>query len=151
MEMNIILASDHAGYKIKKMLKDYLVDLGGELEDAGTYTEDSVDYPDYAEVVGERVSKGEMERGILICGSGLGMAIVANKFPNVRACPCHSVEEAKVAREHNDCNVLCLGARFNTPEEIKEIVKTWYQTAFGQERHIKRLEKIHHLEQRLKR
>ena len=149
--MNIILGADHAGYEVKKMLKDYLVDLGGELEDAGTYTTDSVDYPDYAEQVAERVSKGEMERGILVCGSGMGMAIVANKFPNVRACACHKVEEAKMARRHNDCNVLCLGTRFSTPEEIKEIVKVWYEEPFEGDRHIKRLEKIHKIEQRLTR
>ena len=109
--MKIALASDHAGYKEKEKLKPFLKDLGVEFEDLGTVSEDSVDYPDYARKVAERVAKGEAEQGLLVCGPGTGMAIAANKVPGVRAAVAWNEESARLARQHNDANVLSIGAR----------------------------------------
>ncbi|MBD0373231.1 MAG: ribose 5-phosphate isomerase B [Pyrinomonadaceae bacterium] len=140
--MKIALASDHAGYREKEKLKPLLRELGLEVEDLGTVSEDSVDYPDYARRVAERVSRGEAEQGILVCGSGTGMAISANKIAGVRAAVAWSEEVARLARQHNDANVLALGARTTPPAEIPKIVRAWFETKFEAGRHTARVAKI---------
>jgi ribose 5-phosphate isomerase B len=144
--MKIALASDHAGYKEKEKLKPFLKDLGVEFEDLGTVSEDSVDYPDYARKVGERVAKGEAEQGLLVCGSGTGMAIAANKVPGVRAAVAWNEESARLARQHNDANVLSIGARMTPEEEVPKILKAWFAAKFEGGRHAERVEKIKEME-----
>lgn len=144
--MKIALASDHAGYAEKERLKPILRELGAEIEDLGTVSEDSVDYPDYARLVGEEVARGQAEQGLLVCGSGAGMAIAANKVPGVRAVVAWNEESARLARQHNDANVLAVGARFNTPEEIERIVRAWFAARFEGGRHTARVEKIKQIE-----
>jgi RpiB/LacA/LacB family sugar-phosphate isomerase len=145
--MKIALASDHAGYAEKERLKPLLGELGLEVEDLGTVSEESVDYPDYAALVAERVARGEAEQGVLVCGSGTGMAIAANKVQGVRAAVAWSEETARLARQHNDANVLALGARTTPPDEIPKIVRAWFSTAFDGGRHSGRVEKIKQLEE----
>jgi RpiB/LacA/LacB family sugar-phosphate isomerase len=145
--MKIALASDHAGYSEKERLKPLLLELGLEVEDLGTVSEDSVDYPDYARKVAERVAHGEAEQGVLVCGSGTGMAIAANKVPGVRAAVGWNEETARLARQHNDANVLSIGARTTPPEEIPKIVRAWFDTKFDGERHASRVEKIKQIEE----
>ncbi|HUQ32151.1 MAG TPA: ribose 5-phosphate isomerase B [Pyrinomonadaceae bacterium] len=144
--MKIALASDHAGYTEKERLKPLLRQLGLEVEDLGTVSEDSVDYPDYARKVAEHVAQGRAEQGVLVCGSGTGMAIAANKVPGVRAAVAWSEETARLARQHNDANVLALGARTTPLEEIPKIVRTWFETNFEGGRHAGRVEKITEIE-----
>ena len=144
--MKIALASDHAGYREKERLKPLLHDLGIEVEDLGTVSEESVDYPDYARRVAEMVASGRAEQGVLVCGSGTGMAISANKVAGVRAAVAWSEEVARLARRHNDANVLALGARTTPPEEIPKIVRAWFETKFDGGRHAARLEKIEQIE-----
>jgi RpiB/LacA/LacB family sugar-phosphate isomerase len=144
--MKIALASDHAGYAEKERLKPILRDLGLEVEDLGAVSEDSVDYPDYARKVAERVARGEAEQGVLVCGSGTGMAIAANKVSGVRAAVAWSEETARLARRHNDANVLALGARTTPQEEIPKIVRAWFETNFEGGRHAGRVEKIKEIE-----
>ena len=144
--MKIALASDHAGYQEKEKLKPLLKNLGIEFDDLGTVSEDSVDYPDYARKVGEKVANGEAEQGLLVCGSGTGMAIAANKVPGVRAAVAWNEEIARLARQHNDANVLSIGARTTPEEEIPKIVKTWFDTKFEGGRHAGRVEKIKEIE-----
>jgi len=144
--MKIALASDHAGYKEKEKLKPILKDLGVEFDDLGTVSEDSVDYPDYARKVAERVAKGEAEQGLLVCGSGTGMAIAANKVPGVRAAVAWNEESARLARQHNDANVLSIGARMMPEEEIPKILKAWFDAKFEGGRHAGRVEKIKQIE-----
>jgi RpiB/LacA/LacB family sugar-phosphate isomerase len=145
--MKIALASDHAGYTEKERLKPLLRELGLEVEDLGTVSEDSVDYPDYALKVAEHVARGEVEQGVLVCGSGTGMAIAANKVPGVRAAVAWSEETARLARQHNDANVLALGARTTPEGEIPKIVRAWFETNFEGGRHAGRVEKIRQLEE----
>ncbi len=145
--MKIALASDHAGYAEKERLKPLLGELGLEVEDLGTVSEESVDYPDYAALVAERVAAGRAEQGVLVCGSGTGMAIAANKVHGVRAAVAWSEETARLARQHNDANVLALGARTTPPDEIPKIVRAWFSTAFDGGRHNGRVEKIKQLEE----
>jgi ribose 5-phosphate isomerase B len=144
--MKIALASDHAGYAEKERLKPLLVELGLEVEDFGTVSEASVDYPDYARKVAEAVAHGEAEQGVLVCGSGTGMAISANKVHGVRAAVAWSVETARLARQHNDANVLAIGARTTAPEEIPKIVRAWFAQKFEGGRHAARVEKIRQIE-----
>jgi ribose 5-phosphate isomerase B len=144
--MKIALASDHAGYAEKERLKSLLNDLGMEFDDLGTQSEASVDYPDYARKVAEQVAEGRADQGILVCGSGTGMAITANKIPGVRAAVGWSEETARLARQHNDANVLAIGARTTPPERIPEIVRAWFSADFEGGRHSERLEKIRRLE-----
>lgn len=148
--MRIALASDHAGYAEKERLKPLLKDLGVEFEDLGTVSEDSVDYPEYARKVAEKVAQGEAEQGLLVCGSGTGMAIAANKVPGVRAAVAWSEETARLAREHNDANVLSLGARVTPPEELPKIVRAWFDAKFAGGRHAQRVEKISEIERECK-
>ncbi len=146
--MRIALASDHAGFSQKEKLKPLLRDLGVEFEDLGTVSEESVDYPDYARKVAEEVAGGRVEQGVLVCGSGTGMAITANKVPGVRAAVAWSEETARLARQHNDANVLAIGARTTPPDDIPKIVRTWFETGFDGGRHAERIEKIRQLEKR---
>lgn len=144
--MKIALASDHAGYAEKEELKPLLHELGLEVEDYGTVSEESVDYPDYARKVAEAVSRGEAAQGLLVCGSGTGMAIAANKVPGVRAAVAWNEEVARLARQHNDANVLSIGARVTPREEIPKIVRAWFQSDFEAGRHTARVEKIKEIE-----
>jgi ribose 5-phosphate isomerase B len=146
--MRIALASDHAGYTEKERLKVLLADLNVEFEDLGTVSEESVDYPDYARKVAEQVADGRVEQGLLVCGSGTGMAITANKVPGVRAAVAWSEETARLARQHNDANVLAIGARTTPPGDIPKIVRAWFETEFEGGRHAGRVEKICDVERR---
>ncbi len=148
--MRIALASDHAGYAEKERLKALLADLGVDFEDLGTGSEESVDYPDYARKVAERVAQGRVEQGLLVCGSGTGMAITANKVPGVRAAVAWSEETARLARQHNDANVLAIGARTTPPADIPKIVRAWFATDFEGGRHVARVEKISEVERKAK-
>jgi ribose 5-phosphate isomerase B len=144
--MKIALASDHAGFAQKEALKPLLENLGLDVQDLGTISEASVDYPDYAIRVAQAVASGAAEQGILVCGSGTGMAISANKVPGVRAAVAWSEEIARLARQHNDANVLALGARTTPPSEIPKIIQAWFETAFEGGRHAERVDKIRMLE-----
>ena len=145
--MKIALAADHAGFEEKEKLKSELDSLGVEYTDMGTDSNASVDYPDYARKVAEAVAKGDFERGILLCGSGAGMAIAANKVPGIRSAVAWNEEIARLSREHNNTNVLALAARFTADYEIKNIVKAWLETEFDAGRHERRVEKITKIEQ----
>lgn len=140
--MRIALASDHAGYAEKERLKTVLNDLGVEFDDLGTASDESVDYPDYARKVAEQVAQGQVEQGLLVCGSGTGMAITANKVPGVRAAVAWSEETARLARRHNDANVLAIGARTTPAGDIPNIVRAWFSTSFEGGRHADRVAKI---------
>ena len=144
--MKIAIASDHAGYPEKELLKPVLEELGIQYEDLGTISTDSVDYPDYARKVGEEVAQGKVEQGLLVCGSGTGMAIAANKVPGVRAAVAWSEDIARLAREHNDANVLALGARVIPFDELTRIVRAWFAAKFDGGRHTKRVNKIREIE-----
>src|ERR1044072_55196 len=144
--MRIALASDHAGFTEKERLKTLLADLGVEFEDIGTASDESVDYPDYARKVAEQVADGRVEQGVLVCGSGTGMAITANKVHGVRAAVAWSEETARLAREHNDANVLAIGARTTPEGDIPKIVRAWFASAFEGGRHAGRVEKISQVE-----
>src|SRR5713101_8606269 len=146
-QMKIALASDHAGFAEKERLKPLLTDLGLQFEDLGTVSEASVDYPDYARKVAEEVAGGRVDQGLLVCGSGTGMAITANKVPGVRAAVAWSEEIARLAREHNDANVLSLAARFTPFEELSKIVRAWFAAKFDGGRHARRVQKIREIEQ----
>ncbi len=148
--MRIALASDHAGYAEKERLKVLLADLGVDFEDLGTGSEESVDYPDFARKVAEQVAQGRAEQGLLVCGSGTGMAITANKVPGVRAAVGWSEETARLARQHNDANVLAIGARTTPPADIPKIVRAWFSTDFEGGRHAARVDKISEVERRAK-
>ena len=145
--MKIALAADHAGFEEKEKLKSELASLGVEYTDMGTDSEASVDYPDFARKVAEAVAKGDYERGILLCGSGAGMAIAANKVPGIRSAVAWNEEIARLSREHNNTNVLALAARFTADYEIKNIVKAWLDAEFDAGRHERRIEKITKIEQ----
>ncbi|HET9478475.1 MAG TPA: ribose 5-phosphate isomerase B [Pyrinomonadaceae bacterium] len=140
--MRIALASDHAGYAEKERLKTVLTELGVDFDDLGPASDDSVDYPDYARLVAEQVAQGQVEQGLLVCGSGTGMAITANKVRGVRAAVAWSEETARLARQHNDANVLALGARTTPPADIPKIVRAWFSTDFEGGRHAARVAKI---------
>jgi ribose 5-phosphate isomerase B len=140
--MTIAIGCDHAGVELKKEIISLLHDLHIECIDYGTNGTASVDYPDFGEKVSEAVSSGKIEKGILICGTGIGMSIVANKFPGVRASLCNGIFTARMSRLHNDANVLVLGGRVIGKDLAKEIVRTWVSTPFEGERHARRLKKI---------
>ncbi|MBI5740810.1 MAG: ribose 5-phosphate isomerase B [Nitrospirae bacterium] len=147
--MKIAIGCDHAGVAMKNEITPVLKELGVEWEDVGTNTEESVDYPDFGEKVAELVSSGKIERGVLVCGTGIGMSIVANKFPNVRAALCGETYSAKMSRLHNDANLLVLPGRNIDGQTAAEIVKTWFTTPFEGGRHQRRLDKIRAIESRL--
>jgi ribose 5-phosphate isomerase B len=146
--MRIIVGSDHRGYQVKQKIIDLVRRLGHEVLDEGTDGGASVDYPDIAAHVGSMVSKGEVDRGILICGTGIGMSIAANKFSGVRAAPCHDDLTAEMSRRHNDLNVLCLSADMLGEKLIDRMVEIWLSTPFEGGRHARRVEKIADLEQK---
>ena len=146
--MKIAIGSDHAGFELKEKIKKLLEELGHEYEDFGTDSEESVDYPDYALKVAESLAKKKCDRGILICGSGIGMCMSANKVPGVRAALCQNVEMARLSREHNDANVLTMGARLIDEVTAKEIVKVWLKTKFLGERHLRRVNKMKDIEKK---
>ncbi len=148
--MKITLASDHAGFDCKSQVLQYLSENQIETTDLGTDGDSSVDYPDYALKVARRISEGLDERGILICGTGIGMSIVANKFPGVRAALCHDLETADASRRHNDANILILGARVLDLDVALSIVALWLKTPFEGGRHQRRLDKLQKIEQSLK-
>lgn len=141
-DKTILIASDHAGFPLKEKLEDALSRLGYEVHDLGTDSESSTDYADYAHPLAQQVSEGKVERGVLLCGTGLGMSYVANRYPHVRAAVAWAPEIARLAREHNDSNVLVLPARFLSEEQGLAILKTWLETPFEGGRHQRRVEKI---------
>jgi ribose 5-phosphate isomerase B len=148
--MTIAIGCDHAGLDLKKEIILLLNDLDIHCIDYGTDSTESVDYPDFGEKVSEAVSSGKINKGILICGTGIGMSIVANKFPGVRASLCNELFTAKMSRLHNDANILVMGGRIVVKDLAKEIVRTWVSTPFEGERHSKRLNKISKIEDRIK-
>lgn len=144
----VALGADHAGLDLKEALKARLIERGHQVLDFGATTSESVDYPDYALQVAEAVAKGKAERGLLVCGTGIGMAMTANKVPGVRAAFCPDLFTARLSREHNDANVLTLGGRLMGRELAAEILQTWLATPFAGGRHQRRIDKIRAIEQR---
>lgn len=144
--MRMAVGADHAGYALKEAVKKSLQELAVEVIDVGTFSVESVDYPDYAAQVALRVARGACERGLLICGTGIGMAIAANKVPGARAALCYNTETARLSRAHNEANILVLGGRMTSAAEAKEIIKVWLATPFEGGRHQTRLNKISALE-----
>jgi ribose 5-phosphate isomerase B len=140
--LSVALGADHAGWELKEALKAWLMDAGYQILDFGTHSPDSVDYPDYALQVAEAVTVGKVERGVLVCGTGIGMTIVANKVPGIRAALCGDVFTARMSREHNDANVLALAGRLTGRETGLEILRAWLDTSFAGGRHARRVEKI---------
>ncbi len=140
--MLVAIGSDHAGLDLKNDVVALLKEMGHEVADYGTDTPKSVDYPDFGEKVSVTVSEGKAERGILICGTGIGMSIVANKFRNIRAALCNDLFSAKMSRLHNNANILVMGGRIIGKDLAKEIVRTWMTTEFESGRHVNRLKKI---------
>ena len=138
----IIIGSDHAAYPLKEKIKAYLIDKGIKVEDVGTQSEASVDYPDFGKKVAEAVSNGNFEKGILLCGTGIGMSMVANRFPGVRAALCNDLFSAIMSRRHNNSNVLVLGGRVLGETLALEIVNAWFETPFEEGRHQSRIEKF---------
>ena len=144
--MRIALGADHAGFHLKDSLKRTLDELGIAYQDFGTASAESVDYPDFAQAVAAGVAGGQFDRGILVCGTGVGMAIAANKVPGVRSAAIVDTDTAKLAREHNDLNVLTLGARVTPEVRARDIVKVFLETPFAGGRHATRVGKIHSIE-----
>ena len=142
MAERIPIAADHRGFELKEKLKRQLVALGFEVQDLGTHSPDSTDYPDYAHPLAEEVSRGEVKRGVLLCGTGLGMAYAANRHPRVRAAVAWAPEVAELARRHNDANVLVLPADYLSEVEGVAILKKWLETPYEGGRHARRVEKI---------
>ncbi len=140
--MKIAVGSDHAGYEAKKSVVDWLLRHGYEVLDKGTFSPDSVDYPDFAKAVAQSVAQGESEQGILLCGSGVGVSIVANKIKGIRAALVFNEEIAHLSREHNNANVMCLPARFLTADQIERCLTNWFKAQFEGGRHARRVEKI---------
>ncbi len=143
--MKYFIAADHAGIKIKEYVKELFVNKGHEVIDLGTNTNDRVDYPDFASKLCRELIKNEGSKGILICGTGLGMSMAANKFEGIRAALCHNEYSAQMAREHNDANVLCLGERVCGLGMINSIINSWESAKFQEGRHTKRVSKINAL------
>lgn len=147
--MRLVLGSDHAGYEMKEQLGAFLRDLGHDVDDVGTCSAAPVDYPDYAQAVADAVRARQAERGVLICGSGVGASVAANKIPGIRAGLCHDTYSAHQGVEHDDMNVLVLGSRVIGTELAKELVRTFLDANFsGEERHVRRLGKIKAMEER---
>jgi ribose 5-phosphate isomerase B len=145
--MKIAIGSDHRGYDVKRRILSLLERLNHEVVDMGTHGCESVDYPDFAFQVAQAVSQQQVDRGILICGTGIGMCIAANKVKGVRAAPCHDSITAEMSRRHNDANVLCLSADLLGDELIDRMVRIWLETEFEGGRHARRVEKIQRIEQ----
>jgi ribose 5-phosphate isomerase B len=146
--MKIAIGSDHRGFQLKSKLLPMLTQMGHEVIDDGTYDNANVDYPDFAAVVSERVSRGEVDRGILICGTGVGMAITSNKYPGVRATAVHDELAAEMCRRHNDVNVLCLSGDMLGERPLDGMIHIWLNTEFDGGRHARRVDKITHIERK---
>lgn len=147
--MRIAIGTDHRGFSIRSKVVELLQRLGHEVEDVGAFSPEAVDYPDIAAEVAGRVSQGHCERGILVCGTGLGMCIAANKFHGVRATPCHDDLTAELSRRHNDSNILCLSADLLGERLIDRMIELWLNTPFEGGRHARRVEKILDIERRV--
>lgn len=146
--MKIIIGSDHGGFQLKEQLKQFMADdMGLDVTDGGCFSEDSVDYPVIAGEVAGKVASGEFEKGVLLCGTGIGISIAANKVKGIRAALCHDHLTAELSAQHNNANVLCLGGRITGIETAKDMVFTWLNTPFEGDRHIRRLELIHKIEE----
>ncbi len=143
--MRIAIGCDHRGLNLKQLVTRLITEAGHSYEDFGCYTTDSVDYPDIAKKVAEAVAAGDFERGILICGTGIGMSIAANKVRGIRAALCHNSFSARRARQHNDANILCLGAE-KEPEQVPETVSTFFTTEFDGGKHLRRVNMIKNME-----
>ncbi len=137
--MKIAIGSDHGGFELKEKIRVLLEELGHEVRDMGCYSPDSVDYPVQAKAVAKAVAVQEYERGILICGTGIGVSMVANRVPGIRAALCHEIFTARMSRLHNDANILCMGARVIGPGLAEEMVKEWLSTPFEGGRHLRRI------------
>lgn len=146
--MKIAIGSDHRGYEVKTKIIEHLKKLGHDSVDCGAHDCNSIDYPDIATAVAEKIVDGEVDRGILICGSGIGMAITANKFPGVRAATCHDDLTAEMSRRHNNVNVMCLSADLLGERLIDRMVDLWINTEFEKGRHQRRVDKISEVEKR---
>ncbi|MCH2201347.1 MAG: ribose 5-phosphate isomerase B [Fuerstiella sp.] len=144
--MRIAIASDHRGFQMKSRLQQTIENLGFDVDDLGPESGDSVDYPDYAARVAASVAADEHNRGILICGTGIGMCITANKFAGVRAAPCHDTVTAEYSRLHNDANILCLSANQLSDQLAEQMIQIWLSTDFEEGRHARRIEKIADIE-----
>jgi ribose 5-phosphate isomerase B len=144
--MKIAIGADHAGYALKDLVRDALRQAGHEVIDVGTNSADSTDYPDYAVAVAEGVVSGAAERGILVCSTGVGMSIAANKIDGIRAALAFNVDEVRLTRAHNDANIITIGARYTDPEAANEMVRIFLETPFEGGRHARRLGKIADLE-----
>jgi len=142
----IAVGSDHAGYALKEQLADELRDLGHEVLDLGVHSNDRVDYPDFGAAVGRAVAGGDAELGLCVCGSGIGIAMAANKIPGVRAATVHDATSACLSRQHNDANVLCLGERLTEPEVASEALRAWLDAEFEGGRHVGRIDKLSNLD-----
>jgi len=140
--VRIAIGADHAGFELKETIKQYLAEQGITIHDHGTCSPDPVDYPDYARAVGEEVAKGQADWGILVCGTGIGMSMAANKVPGIRAARVSTENEAQLSREHNDSNVLAIGGRVLDENTALKIVERWLNTPFSGGRHARRVEKI---------
>ena len=144
--MKIVIGSDHGGFHLKEVLKQHLAERGIEVTDAGTYTEESCDYPDIAVKVCQEITEGKAGRGILVCGTGIGMSMAANKVKGIRAALCGDVFSATMSREHNDANVICMGERVLGPGLAVSILDAWLDTEFAGGRHARRVNKIMDIE-----
>jgi len=148
--MKIAIGSDHGGYELKSSILDFLKKEGYSVQDLGTHSKDSCDYPVIGFEVAKAVSEGKADRGMLICKTGVGMVVIANKLHGIRAAACYDKEIAKSSREHNDCNVIVLAANYTDIKEAKEILKIWLSTEHEGERHMRRVKQIKDIESKLK-
>lgn len=148
--MKIAIGSDHAGFALKERIKAHLSAMGHQYRDFGAYSDASTDYPDYGLPAAEAVAKGELDRGILICGTGIGMSVTANKVPGIVAALCTSTEMAELSRRHNNANILTLGGRITHEEEALKIVEVWLRTPFEGRRHARRVGKIQTYEEQVR-
>jgi len=149
--LRVAVAADHGGFRLKNEILDWLREAGIEFADLGTFSEEAVDYPDQALAVAEAVKSGACDRGILCCGTGIGVCIAANKVPGIRAALCHDTFSARAAREHNDANVLTMGQRVIGPGLAREIVRVWLSAGFQGGRHARRVDKITAIEKKYSR
>ncbi|MEK6236710.1 MAG: ribose 5-phosphate isomerase B [Planctomycetales bacterium] len=146
--MRLAVGSDHRGFAVKAKVVNLLTQLGHEVTDVGTHAQESVDYPEFAAAAARKVAEGEVDRGVLMCGSGIGMCIAANKVPGARAATCHDEITAELSRRHNDVNVLCLSADMLGDSSMGRVIEIWLKTEFEGGRHARRVEKISEIERR---
>lgn len=146
----ILISSDHAGFALKEKIKSFLVKEGLKVKDLGTYSDQRCDYPEFAYILAKAVSEGKYRRGILICKSGIGNSIVANRFSRVRAALCYNIKVARLSREHNDSNVLVLGSAFVNAGQAKQILNVWLKTKFLAGRHQRRLNQLKDIEREIR-